>query len=163
MLPRERSAATDNVEPPEVIRERHQIRFVLAIGQLVYNRRTALGLAQASLAERLGMTVDEVEAIELGALVPRTEDLWNSLLLDMLPELFPWARFLPEADLQTFAAEAVDTLRTAHSGNSSPPMAQLLIAWQHTAEAHSAPDLLAALTREHDEDHGPAADPQDTL
>lgn len=109
-LPRERSAATDKVEPPEVIAEQKQIHFALAIGQLVYDRRTALDLTQASLAGRLGMTVDEVEAIELGALVPRTEDLWHRLLLGILPELFLWARFLPESDLQTFAAEAVDTI-----------------------------------------------------
>ncbi|MDX3233997.1 hypothetical protein [Streptomyces sp. ME19-01-6] len=36
---------------------------------------------------------------------------------------------------------------------SSAPVAQLLIAWQHTAEVYSDPALLAALTRDHGEDY----------
>ena len=32
-------------------------------------------------------------------------------LLDILPDAFPWVRFLPEADLHAFAVELVDTMR----------------------------------------------------
>ncbi|GAA2639843.1 helix-turn-helix domain-containing protein [Streptomyces vastus] len=41
----------------------------------VYDRRTALGLSQSALGERLGMTADDVEAVELGGLLPVTADL----------------------------------------------------------------------------------------
>lgn len=47
----------------------------------------------------------------------------------------------------------VDTMRAADSISSSAPVAQLLIAWQHTAEVYSDPALLAALTRDHGEDY----------
>ncbi|WP_128802038.1 MULTISPECIES: hypothetical protein [unclassified Streptomyces] len=83
------------------------------------------------------------------------------LLLDILPDAFPWVRFLPETDVHAFAVELVDTMRAADSIGNSAAVAQVLIAWQHTAEVHSDPELLAALTREHGEDYGQAADPRD--
>jgi transcriptional regulator with XRE-family HTH domain len=155
-LSRERRAAEGHVEPPEVIAEREQIRLALELGQLVYDRRTALKLTQAALGEGLGMTADEVEAIERGGLLPLTADF-----LGILPEVFPWVRFLPEADIRAFAIELVDTMRAADSVGNSASVAQLLIAWQHTAEVHSDPELLTALTRDHGEDYGLAADPRD--
>ena len=74
-LARERQAARGYVEPPDVVAEREQIRLAHALGQLVYDRRTALGLSQSALGERLGMTVGEVEAVELGGMLPVTADL----------------------------------------------------------------------------------------
>ncbi|MCN9244445.1 helix-turn-helix domain-containing protein [Streptomyces sp. RY43-2] len=73
-LARERQTQS-HVEPPEVVAEREQIRLAHALGQLVYDRRTALGLSQSVLGERLGLTVDEVEAVELGGMLPVTADL----------------------------------------------------------------------------------------
>ncbi|WP_240797733.1 helix-turn-helix transcriptional regulator [Streptomyces sp. F001] len=58
-----------------MVAEREQIRLAYELGQLVYDRRTALGLTQAALGERLGMTDEEVEAIELGGMLPITADL----------------------------------------------------------------------------------------
>lgn len=51
-------------------------------------------------------------------------------------------------------------MRGADSLGNSASVAQLLIAWQHTAEVHSDPALLAALTSDHGEDYGPAPDPR---
>jgi hypothetical protein len=82
------------------------------------------------------------------------------LLLDILPDAFPWVRFLPDSDVHAFAVELVETMRAADSVGNSASVAQLLIAWQHTAEAYSDPALLAALTRDHAEDYGPAPDPR---
>ncbi|GAA3829791.1 hypothetical protein GCM10022403_073790 [Streptomyces coacervatus] len=82
------------------------------------------------------------------------------LLLDILPDAFPWVRFLPEADVHAFAVELVDTMRAADSVGNSASVAQLLIAWQHTAEVHSDPELLAALTGDHSEGYGQAPDPR---
>ncbi|MEH0577860.1 helix-turn-helix transcriptional regulator [Streptomyces sp. B21-108] len=74
-LSRERRAAEGHVEPPEVVAEREQIRLALALGQLVHDRRVALGLTQAGLGERLGMASGDVETIELGGRLPLTADL----------------------------------------------------------------------------------------
>ncbi|MCX5272030.1 hypothetical protein [Streptomyces virginiae] len=80
-------------------------------------------------------------------------------LLNMLPEAFPWVRFLPGPDVHSFAVELVDTLRAADSIGHHASVQQMLIAWQHTAQAHSDPILLAALTKDHRTDFGPAPDP----
>ncbi|MFE9763213.1 helix-turn-helix domain-containing protein [Streptomyces sp. NPDC005808] len=74
-LARERAAVDGYTEPAEVVAEREQIRLAHDLGQLVYDRRTALGLSEPVLAERLGMTVDEVETLELGGMLPVTADL----------------------------------------------------------------------------------------
>lgn len=92
----------------------------------------------------------------------RREPGSTELLLDILPDAFPWVRFLPEPDLHAFTVELVDTMRAADSVGNTASVAQLLIAWQHTAEVSSDLALLAALTSSHDEDYGPAPDPRDT-
>ncbi|MEU0057626.1 hypothetical protein [Streptomyces sp. NPDC006334] len=74
-------------------------------------------------------------------------------------DAFPWVRFLPEPDLHAFAVDLVETMRAADSVGNSASVAQLLIAWQHTAEVYSDPELLAALTRDHGEGHGPVPEP----
>src|ERR1035441_4927104 len=45
-------------------------REALAFGKALYDRRTALGLSVADLAERAGMTIDEIECIEEGGTQP---------------------------------------------------------------------------------------------
>ncbi|MFD9427630.1 MULTISPECIES: hypothetical protein [unclassified Streptomyces] len=82
------------------------------------------------------------------------------LLLDVLPDAFPWIRFLPEPDVHAFAVELVDTMRAADSLSNSASVAQMLAAWQHTAEVHSDPELLTALTTDHGVDYGPVPDPR---
>lgn len=69
-LARERSAVEGYVEPPEVVAEREEVRLALVLGQLVYDRRTSMGLSQSALGERLGMTADAVEALETGGMLP---------------------------------------------------------------------------------------------
>ncbi|GAA3441962.1 hypothetical protein Pve01_01080 [Planomonospora venezuelensis] len=44
--------------------------YALALGQAVYDRRTALGLSQAELARRAGMTQPQISTIEGGDSVP---------------------------------------------------------------------------------------------
>ncbi len=50
--------------------ERIAIREALAFGKAVYDRRCALGLSISDLAERAGMTLDEIECIEEGGTEP---------------------------------------------------------------------------------------------
>ena len=102
-------------------------------------------------------------ATRILAAMARREPGSTELLLDILPDAFPWVRFLPETDVHAFAVELVDTMRAADSVGNNASVAQLLIAWQHTAEVHSDPVLLAALTGDHGEDYGPVPDPRDTV
>jgi hypothetical protein len=128
--------------------------------RLLLHRRDGedLVLTTAARAEQ-DQTVVSVATRMLSAMA-RREPGSTELLLDILPDAFPWVRFLPESDLHAFAVELVDTMRGADSLGNSASVAQLLIAWQHTAEVHSDPALLAALTSDHGEDYGPAPDPR---
>ncbi|WP_327728661.1 hypothetical protein OG250_20420 [Streptomyces sp. NBC_00487] len=129
--------------------------------RLLLHRRDGedLVLTTAARAEQDQTVVSA--ATRMLAAMARREPGSMELLLDILPDAFPWVRFLPDTDLHAFAVELVDTMRAADSLGNSASVAQLLIAWQHTAEVYSDPALLAALTRDHDEDYGPAPDPRD--
>jgi hypothetical protein len=129
--------------------------------RLLLHRRDGedLVLTTAARAEQDRTVVSA--ATRMLAALARREPGSTELLLDILPDAFPWVAFLPEADVHAFAVELVDTMRAADSVDNGAAVAQLLIAWQHTAEVHSDPELLAALTRKHDEDYGQAPDPRD--
>ncbi|MFF1439845.1 hypothetical protein [Streptomyces sp. NPDC058295] len=129
--------------------------------RLLLHRRDGedLVLTTATRAEQDRTVVSA--ATRMLAALARREPHSMELLLGILPDAFPWTHFLPEADVHAFAVELVDTMRAADSVGNSASVAQLLIAWQHTAEVHSDPELLAALTREHAEDYGPASDPRE--
>ena len=60
------------VRPPEEAEdpERVAIREALAFGKAVYDQRRALGFSVTDLAERAGMTADEIECIEEGGTEP---------------------------------------------------------------------------------------------
>ncbi|XVU24815.1 hypothetical protein ACQPZJ_47710 [Actinoplanes sp. CA-054009] len=79
-------------------------------------------------------------------------------VLDLLPEVFPWSRFLPAGDRHTFLIEFVDTLRAVEDLDTLAPVTQLLAEWRHTAEAHADPTVLAVLTAGAD-DFGPVPEP----
>ncbi|MBO7939448.1 hypothetical protein ACGGAI_21075 [Streptomyces antibioticus] len=131
--------------------------------RLLLHRRDGedLVLTTATRAEQERTVVSA--ATRMLAALARREPGSTRLLLDILPDAFPWVRFLPEADVHAFAVELVDTMRAADSVGNSASVAQLLIAWQHTAEVHSDPELLAALTKDHTEDYGPVLDPRETV
>ncbi|MFD8864981.1 hypothetical protein ACFV1F_11540 [Streptomyces sp. NPDC059590] len=71
-----------------------------------------------------------------------------------------WVHLLSEADVHAFTAELVDAVWAADSVDNSASVTQTLIAWQHTTEVYSNPELPAAPTRDHSEDHGPAPEPR---
>jgi ribosome-binding protein aMBF1 (putative translation factor) len=47
-----------------------EARAALLLGQMVYDRRTALGLTQAELAARAGMTQPQLSRLESGGAAP---------------------------------------------------------------------------------------------
>nr|WP_223243847.1 helix-turn-helix transcriptional regulator [Streptomyces sp. CBMA156] len=57
-------------DSPEMAAYRLEIRYSMAFGQALYDRRTALGLSHAEVARRAGMTEEEVECIEEAGTVP---------------------------------------------------------------------------------------------
>jgi hypothetical protein len=71
--------------------------------------------------------------------------LRSQYLLEILPELFPWSRFLVADDRVAFAQELVDVM-VAPEDPGLP--VQVIAGWRHTAEIYADPDLLAALRSE---------------
>ncbi|MFB4196631.1 helix-turn-helix domain-containing protein [Streptomyces carpaticus] len=65
-LARDHEASEGLLEPAEVQAEREHIRLLMALGQAVHDRRVAIGLSEVGLADRLGVSVEQVEGIELG-------------------------------------------------------------------------------------------------
>ncbi|MET7398933.1 hypothetical protein ABZS66_36185 [Dactylosporangium sp. NPDC005572] len=76
---------------------------------------------------------------------------------DAVTVAFDWARHLPLDARVEMLRELEDA---THADNPSPPsVRQILIEWEHTAEAYSDPDTYAALTAEH-ADHGKVPVPE---
>lgn len=67
-------------------------------------------------------------------------------LLLALPDAFPWVRFLPKRDVQTFLVELVDTVRACADLGNVAALMPVISAWQDTAEIYSDPELLKAAT-----------------
>jgi hypothetical protein len=80
--------------------------------------------------------------------------LHPELITSLLPNVLPWARFLPTRDLAEFAVEFVAVAEAAGSIGNLAPLAQLITEWRHTAEVHADPDLYRVLTRGDLDDHG---------
>lgn len=80
-------------------------------------------------------------------------------LLDLLPQVFPWIRFLPADDRISFAQELIDVMEASGQLDSPVPVLHLIAQWQHTAEIYADPDLLAALRSEEAGDFGPVPRP----
>ncbi|NEC21320.1 helix-turn-helix domain-containing protein [Streptomyces parvus] len=64
------SEGEDSAESAERVRRRRELDLAWDLGQAVYDRRTALGLAQTELARRANMTQPQVSKLELGGSMP---------------------------------------------------------------------------------------------
>jgi hypothetical protein len=83
-----------------------------------------------------------------------------AMAVNVLPQVFPWVRYLPEDARQEFAAEWVDALNAGASIGSGAEVAVLVSAWKSTAEICADPELYARLTMPHDgNDYGPVPMP----
>lgn len=70
-------------------------------------------------------------------------------LVDGLPDVLPWLRFLPERDQEAFGREFVQTLEACVSLESYDRLGVLLHQWRHTAYVWSRPELVRALRADH--------------
>lgn len=80
--------------------ERIAIREALAFGKAVYDRRVALSLSVAELADRADMTTDEIECIEEGGTEPTI-----ALLRHLAAALNADVRLTPGHDLGSVGFE----------------------------------------------------------
>jgi hypothetical protein len=87
------------------------------------------------------------------------EPTWRSVMSGALSEVFPWMRYLPARDQDEFVADYVAALRAAADLDNTAPVAQTLVEWKATAEAHADPELYRALITDSDEDHGQVPEP----
>jgi ribosome-binding protein aMBF1 (putative translation factor) len=87
--------------------------LALALGQAVYDRRTTLGLSQAELAGRAGMTQPQISTIEGGDSVPalallhrlaKALDASLTIDLDGDDSSFAFAAHTPDGHLPSSAA-----------------------------------------------------------
>ncbi|MBT2525439.1 helix-turn-helix transcriptional regulator [Streptomyces sp. ISL-99] len=69
-LARERTLTEGYAEPPEAAAERAEIRLAMAFAKAVYDRRKELGLSQAEVAARAGLTQAKVSRVEGADTVP---------------------------------------------------------------------------------------------
>ncbi|MGW5658282.1 helix-turn-helix domain-containing protein [Streptomyces humi] len=67
---REKKLTMGHTESREVTAERAGIRLAMAFAQAVYERRKELGLSQAELAERAGLTQAKISRLEGADTVP---------------------------------------------------------------------------------------------
>ena len=134
-------------------------RITMSRGQtLCLRRRDAedLTLTTATRAAQEHTVVSATTRIFV-ALMQRDEAA-RSLLIDVVPEAFPWVRFLPAQDVRAFVLELVETLRAADALDNPAPVVQVIAAWQHTAEVHADPGL-AARIHLLEGDLGPVSEP----
>jgi hypothetical protein len=83
----------------------------------------------------------------------------SQLLLELLPQIFPWITFLPPDDRVAFAQELVDVMDASAGLRVPAPVLQVIIEWKNTAEIHADPELLAILTSTDRGDFGPVPKP----
>ncbi len=126
---------------------------------LLLRRRDAedLVLTTASRADQDDLVMSATTRMFV-ALMQR-DDTARALGVDVLPEAFPWVKFLPREDVQEFVVDLVATLRAAESVNNPAPVALVIESWRHTAEVYADPELAAALADDTVDDFGPVAEP----
>jgi hypothetical protein len=67
-------------------------------------------------------------------------------LLQALPDVFPWVRFLPKEAIQEFLIELVHTAHACAALDTMAPLEPVVVAWRNTAEIYADPETLGALT-----------------
>lgn len=80
-------------------------------------------------------------------------------LLDILPEVFPWIRFLTADDQMTFVQELIEVMDASEEVGTPAPFLQLIAEWRHTAQIYADPELLAILRSKDTSNFGVVPEP----
>lgn len=84
----------------------------------------------------------EMTSVATGLLEAFADDeSGRAQLRRILPRVFPWARYLPDGDVDQFVVEILDALHVAGSMDSPVALTQAVTEWRHTAEVHADPEL----------------------
>jgi hypothetical protein len=84
----------------------------------------------------------------------------RDLVIDVVPEVFPWVAFLSRDEVREFVVELVSTMKAAESIDNPAPVAQVIDSWRHTAEVLADPELAAVLSASSDGDYGSVPVPE---
>jgi hypothetical protein len=153
------SSSLEEVSFTELIQHPTRTTGRLAAARaLRLRRRDAddLVLMSAGRAEQEGEVIDLTARLLAGML----SELGSAeAVRRVLPSVLPWIRFLPADAVDEFVSEFIETTLAAAEMNNVAPIAQLLVAWRHTAEVYADPELYSTLSRPHEGDHGPVPAP----
>lgn len=69
----------------------------------------------------------------------------SKYLMSILPQVFPWIRFLIPEDQTTFVQELIATMDASDEVGSPAPVLQVIAEWRHTAQIYADPELLELL------------------
>jgi hypothetical protein len=111
-------------------------------------------------AARAAQDEEVVEvAIRLLRAVMSDPVLRSAHLLDVLPQVFPWVRFLPVGEQADFVQELVDVMSAGGEISSPVPALQTIAEWRDTAQVYADPELLEILRRPAIDDSGEVPSP----
>jgi hypothetical protein len=111
---------------------------------IIIERRDAaplrLTLSARAEADREGTAM--LARVLVKALPDLVDRVWEALV-----EVYPWLRFLPEQERQTFLREFTEMVAACAGLGNNAPLGQLLQEWKATAAVYADPALTAALKR----------------
>lgn len=113
-------------------------------------------LTTTSRAEQVSETVSTTA--RLLVMMLKHDEETRAAAIAVMPQVFPWVRFLPGGDVQKFVVELADALEGGEALDNFAPVAQVVTAWRHTAEIHADPELSRILSQDGD-DLGPVPEP----
>jgi hypothetical protein len=102
-----------------------------------------LVLATASRAAQDREVVDL--AIRMLRAIASDPVMSSSNLLGIMPQVFPWIRFLPGDEQMEFARELVEVMSAGEGAGSPAPVLRTITEWRNTAQIYADPELLETL------------------
>ncbi|GAA2790129.1 hypothetical protein [Kribbella solani] len=138
------------------------------VEKLKQSRARALRVRRRGVEEDLILTTaskaeqDEVVvnlAIRLLGAIAGDPVLRSKHLLDVLPQVFPWIRFLPTDEKIEFVRDFIEVMGAGAEFGNPAPVVQLITEWRNTAEVYADPELLRVLSSQIVEDGGAVSPP----
>ncbi len=143
-------------------------RPVDTVAKLKQSPRQALRLHRRGVEEDLvlvGATRAAQEEQIVGVAVRLLRAVMNDpatrshYLLDLLPAVFAWVRFLPGSDRIAFTQELVDVMEAGVEIDNYAAVLAVIEQWRHSAEVYADPELLQSLRGAALTDAGPVPAP----
>jgi len=125
------------------------------VAKLVATPRHKLRLKRRDDDDLLLTTVEQAEqehritstTTKMFVALMRTDDRVRTLVTDIVPEVFPWVRFLSTEGVREFIVELVETMRAVDELDTIAAVDQVITEWRSTAEVQSDPELMRILAQ----------------